>query len=505
MKKIVALFLALLLLPMALACADEAKNPYGEFTIEIMVPYGGANPISEDQMIWQWITDATGITLDLTAIPNDGYKDKKSLMLSTNDLPDVLQIEDSDAAEFGRYGAFLDLTEYIEAGMMPNFVKAYENVQDFYGTLVEGHCYYTPQINFDFVPDGCGWIVRTDILEQNNIAIPTTFDELYDVLKQLKALYPDSYPLTAPSTFYLMTTMSLGFGGNWGMTYDPWAKQYVYGETTQGTKEAVAFVAKLYAEGLLDPDFSVNNTDMIREKLSTGKSFIIMNNMNYTDEYDGLVKASDPNAKFEMIPYLANADGEVRPYAFSPQWALYRGFAISASAENPERLVWFLDWLYSDEGMRVTNYGWEGYSYELVDGVPEFTDLVIDQGDKGASDKFKESVLGLTNDIFMSLISQRQWHANAHNYRDGVGYSRSMMLANVENIQYPMGSSPALTEDEQEQVVSLQAKLSTFADTENLRFLMNLRSMDEWDSYVADLEAAGAHELEAIYNNAMSR
>ena len=38
--------------------------------------------------------------------------------------------------------------------------------------------------------------VRTDILDKLDLQVPKTWDELYTVLKAMKAAYPDSYPLS---------------------------------------------------------------------------------------------------------------------------------------------------------------------------------------------------------------------------------------------------------------------------------------------------------------------
>ena len=43
------------------------------------------------------------------------------------------------------------------------------------------------------------WLYREDVFKMHNLKVPETFDELYDVCKKLKSIYPDSYPLCTRS------------------------------------------------------------------------------------------------------------------------------------------------------------------------------------------------------------------------------------------------------------------------------------------------------------------
>ncbi|MNC29239.1 hypothetical protein D3C75_774820 [compost metagenome] len=72
-------------------------------------------------------------------------------------------------------------------------------------------------------------LIRSDILEQNGLQAPTNTDELYTLLKKLKELYPDSYPLTGTSAENLRTM----FGTAWGV--DANYKGFVYDEAPGNT------------------------------------------------------------------------------------------------------------------------------------------------------------------------------------------------------------------------------------------------------------------------------
>lgn len=61
---------------------------------------------------------------------------------------------------------------------------------------------------------------------------------------------------------------------------------------------------------------------------------------------------------------------------------------------------------------------------------------------------------------------------------------------------------PSLSEEDNDRATTLQSNLNNVFDQEIDKFITGQRSLDEWDDFVATLEAQGASELAEIYNNA---
>src|SRR5690606_30209797 len=55
--------------------------------------------------------------------------------------------------------------------------------------------------------------------------------------------------------------------------------------------------------------------------------------------------------------------------------------AITTSAKNPEEIVKWLDFAYSEEGHMLFNFGIEGVTYEMIDGYPTYTKEITDNPD----------------------------------------------------------------------------------------------------------------------------
>ena len=100
--------------------------------------------------------------------------------------------------------------------------------------------------------------------------------------------------------------------------------------------------------------------------------------INNSYNYNSDLLAATPDFKVEAFlpPSYNGADGfeEHNRAQIKPD-----GWAISANCKNPEAAIRFMDWFYSEEGNRATNYGIEDESYTMVDGKPVFTDEVLSQ------------------------------------------------------------------------------------------------------------------------------
>ncbi len=91
------------------------------------------------------------------------------------------------------------------------------------------------------------------------------------------------------------------------------------------------------------------------------------------------------------------------------------GIAISATSDKKELAAKFLDYGYSDKGAVMYNYGIEGVSYDMVNGVPTYkmppegmtrTDFLTLNSFVTGSWPFK--VLTTSKEYFYSLPQQFQ-------------------------------------------------------------------------------------------------
>ena len=124
------------------------------------------------------------------------------------------------------------------------------------------------------------WVWRHDIFKKHGIAIPETLEETYHAAKQLKELYPDSYPdgllrgslvVFGGQVIFMInrTSQALYYNGS----------EFVLGpiHDEDRYRASLEYLNRFYEEGLLDPEFFTQTGDQSKEKTVNGTYFFVPN------------------------------------------------------------------------------------------------------------------------------------------------------------------------------------------------------------------------------------
>jgi raffinose/stachyose/melibiose transport system substrate-binding protein len=132
-------------------------------------------------IIEQFQADHPNITLDIQAIPPDGYKTRLKTVAAADEMPDVFILSNgSMTQEFSAGGLIQPVNDLIDShpdwkeGFMPNSFDAF---------TVDGKIYSAPM---GLSPTSILYYNKT-ILEQNGLTVPKTWDELLNAISVLKA------------------------------------------------------------------------------------------------------------------------------------------------------------------------------------------------------------------------------------------------------------------------------------------------------------------------------
>ena len=255
--------------------------------IRIYLSDNATLPYKEDWLTFTEVQKRCNVKLDVEAIPIADYSTKVSLALNTGEnVPDVIlyQTTTGENASLALNGALVPISDYSD--WTPNFNARVEEMglQDDVNqlNLQDGKRYYMPSLTDKSFYDG-GLILREDYLEEKGFDAPKTFDDLYEILKAYKQDHPDSYPLTilaGPRVLFRMTMPSYGISvgknsadGSYVLSYDYANKEHFAGAIDDKAKQYFAFLSKLYAEGLLDPEMADPiDGDKWSQKMATGAS-----------------------------------------------------------------------------------------------------------------------------------------------------------------------------------------------------------------------------------------
>lgn len=502
------------------AASQEGESTSGKLIdepLEIELLFSGGDTIDPDGLIVQQIKEKTNVHLKLNGIPSD-YATKRNTMLASNDIPDAVWCELSNIKQYAPMGMFLNLSDYEED--MPNYmslINADDRKESTRVLYLEGNLYSFARLESYRVPVATAPMIRTDLLEKNNIPMPTTFEELFDALMKLKEAYPDKYMLSSrQGTNYLVGQFAypLGSGGFPGflktnpMYYEPNEDSYLFGPIHENFKVVLDYLNRLYENKLLDPDYATNSEDAFKEKLANGSLlFYYDNNSHASQNYNPALQQVDPDAKIDYIPPMENSFGETRAYTYQKDWLERNDVVINAKVKRPHDVVKFFDWFYTEEGSLITNFGAEGETYVVEDGKAKIAPAMYEKFADTPKDALAKTVYkyaggGLSfdlyrNESFMEECADPLFVEQGERISQGIAEGK---------IQYMRDDMVLLfTKEEQEELATLQANTLTVFNANIDKFITGDRPVSEFDAFVQELKDQGAEEMETIYNAAYSR
>lgn len=482
-----------------------------ELTVTVLMTDSPTQPLLNYAPAQQEIFRRTNIKLDYQIVPSSSYKDKKNILLGTNNFPDLVYVTMDDVTSYGPTGIFEPLTQYINEETMPNFYKFWKEYPEMQKYCLDGELYMFPVVAREETANGVGPVIRTDLLEENNIPIPQTFDELLDALIKLKEIYPDSIPWTGrKGTTQMLKTVSYMLGSGYDIYYDHDVDggSYVYGPATQEFKAVLSYLNKAFEAGVLDPDFATTTSEQFESKLSSGKSFFYLDNSGFGINYTKALRKLDgmENATMQIIPIPENSFGQKRAVSYAKALP-GRFYALNAGAKNKEEIIKFIDWMYSDEGSDISNYGVEGESFEYnANGEPEFKkDFVMKYKDAQPSTYYAiYSDLGITKLNFSLYACNTKTWFEIEKLAGNWDEVSDEYWSIVENDKAYRDSyiNPPLTIEQSERVKDILVDLNTMLEQEYNKYIMGVEPIENWDKVIEKAEELGARELEKIYNDA---
>ena len=157
--------------------------------------------------------------------------------------------------------------------------------------------------------------------------------------------------------------------------------------------------------GLVDPDSTTQNFDIMSSKYSEGKILFCpwpWASKSYFNTVDNVAEGKG----YEMIPIK---DMKIFSYGAHPLGDTNRAIAIGSQAEDPQRIADFIEWLYTPEGVECNEQGNgsagpKGLTWDLDDeGKPYLTEFgkkalpsnSIDVPDEWGGGSWKDGVSAL--------------------------------------------------------------------------------------------------------------
>lgn len=328
----------------------------------------------------KFLEERTGYKVQYDMLPQEKAMDKLNLLMASGDAYDVITTSGGNDyralySDYAKKGALVDLDPLLDE-FGPN-IKAAIAPEALEAMRINGKLFGLPMTSVPFV--GSGLMIRQDWLDELGLAVPSTLDELTEVLKQFKERDPgNNGPQNVPLTINGSAPMIDNLVGAFGMPHN-WND--VDGELLPrimdpSYEEYIRYVKELFNLGLLDKEFAVNKDATAKEKFSSGKAGVIpLGWYDIPAIADALAK-NQPGAQITYLPALKGPEGE---FGYGIGVGFDRITFIPKSSKNPEDAVKWMNAKLEEDTFREMVIGKEGVHYTVEDDqylpiLPIFTD-----------------------------------------------------------------------------------------------------------------------------------
>lgn len=399
MKKIFAVLLAAIISTSAMTgCANKSskdevvgENEKIKFTFNVL----GADKLDiENDERYKLLQDKFGLEFDLVACSFNDVNEKTRVWVSSGDIPDMMW---ADSGAVSR-----ELHSWIDTGYLkdlpdlskyPNLKKNQDIVKtdDYFMKDGKRYFYFTMRDNNDVDFKGAtvfmyrkDWAKKLGMYKEEY-----TWDEMIELAKAMVEKDPGGN----------------GVGKTIGLTTVGWALpdfigllqsspnysgavkkdgKYVWAAGEPETIEGLKVVKNLIDEGVLWSDQILAKSNDGPARFNAGQAGIIMDNFMYpritgtVDAFRELYPDSDPTEHMAVMK-VKSPDGTFFQSEVEDTWGCL-SFNANIGEQKFDRALKMLDYLASDEGKMLQQYGIEGKDYKLNGDKIE---MLWDKDDKG--------------------------------------------------------------------------------------------------------------------------
>lgn len=379
-----------------------------------------------DSKVSKYITEKTGVDLNFI-VPAGNEAEKLNAMIAGDALPDILTLgwyegQVSMLIDSGLVWALDELAEKYD----PYFFKVSNPNKIGWYTRDDGHFYGYPNASYtplDYekykgkMTSNETFLVRKDLYEALGSPDMTTPEGFLKALRDAKSKFPQvgGQPLIpfgtaefsdvgcsqlqgALSHFLAISPEQDGkyVDSNLGLTENP---EYV---------RWLAALRQAHEEGMISTDIFVDKRSQIEEKVAQGRYFCMLYQNWDMQASQNALYARDPNMVYIAVPGPKNSHGD-DPVLAGGSIAGWTITMISKNCKDPARAMQLLTYFISEEGQMDTNFGIEGETYTIVDGIPTLTPEVRELDSKDKNLQETEIGVQFTYWMLMDTAWQTQW------------------------------------------------------------------------------------------------
>ncbi|MDR1469425.1 MAG: extracellular solute-binding protein [Spirochaetaceae bacterium] len=487
--------------------AVSSGDPNAPVAISVWIPMQASEKtdwFTPDAPGFKVIREKTGVTVNWQVIPggspqliNEAY----NLLMASGDIPDVVIGEIS--LQLRRYPqAWLSIDELIKANpdRYPNLTKYIleDEYLKSYLPDTDGHIRYVPMLATRRIGDII--IARDDLLQKYGLAPPVSADDWHTALVAAKKDGKVGF-MSRQQRAGILYRLLGGYVDCVIEDYFVEDGKVKYGVLDPRFKEGIELARQWYAEGLIDPEYPTTDSTRWWESVLRGNVFATHDNIQRIQAgVNDFVNNQHSDARLIGVgPMLSPRTGERHTVIHYPH-VRDRSAAISVSAKNPERILDYFEYCFSEEGFILMNFGIEGYSFNYVDGVPKSDPDFLGKAERGEVAHpltTRDMPKNQRDELIYDYTYDREDHKAVRDARD--------LYTDNDFIRENWIASLSFTEEERATLSPLRAELDTYRGEWLDKFIMGIEPMSKWDAFVSQIQKMNLQTTLDIYQKALDR
>lgn len=465
---------------------------------------------TDDNPMFTELSDRTNVKIKWIDVSAAVAFEQFSVMIGSGEYPDIMNnlnmMYSGGAQQALEDDVVVELSQYLN--IMPNF--KYWVDQPEFGRIIysdNGTISQFPQVNDGGIITISGLATRTAWLEELGKSAPTTYDEMFDLLKAYKTEYGATIQLPCfgvQRNALLQTGFNVyGSYGNYGGMVD-YPFYQVDGVTKFGIlepefKEYLEMLNEWWNAGVIDPDFvAYTDRDVDTARVVNGTWGVFPLSADSAETYEGSTDEDMRMTPIQPLTKTKNEDGK-NVGILREMVSNVVGNSVTTQCDNIETAMRLFDYLYSEEGAMLANFGVENISYTLdASGTPRYTDIILNN-EEGLSSR---------------------WALFKYCYQGGsyaVDYRRTELTSTARQMEfretYSIGISDdwtwptgvELTAAEGDQFGQLYPSIDTYISENIPQFIMGIKSFDEYDDFLGWLYDMDIETCISLYQDALDR
>ena len=460
---------------------------------------------SENIEVVRLINEATNVYIDFTAIAGGAVEEESfNLMIAGGDYLDILGVMNYYST--GHEGAItdeviIDLKDALEENC-PNYWNLLTSSDDAYMTMLteSGYMGCIAQLLKKGGTENQGMVIRKDWLEASGVSSVETLADFEEYLTYAK----DTYGAYAYMNYSgLESNLAAMFNTAGGMEVRD--GQVVHSYDTEEFKNYLTKMNEWYQKGIINEDF-YNDTDVttVRQDMANdlcayveGSAENMSNIYEFNPENSSMVLMGIKYPKAEGVDaiHVSRASTIIKN---TDTWS------ISTSCGDITDLLKLVNWLYSEEGQIMYNWGEEGVAFEFDEnGEPQWTDLVVNNAE-GLNFMFASYLYatGVGSSFYPGVYDMEK---GFYSYNEDQLAAVDTFANMGEDSDWSLPSYVSLTIEEQLEYNSYATDLETYTEGMILKFVMGDEPMENYDTFVEQCYAMGMQEMIDLYQVAYER